>query len=97
LKRLAGAPFQIQYTNSARKEFLQLTKADALRMRTAIDGLAFSGVGDFRALEGYPNVVRLRVGSMRAEFIVLKTKGTLTVIRVFYQQDGYRTKGRSRR
>jgi mRNA-degrading endonuclease RelE of RelBE toxin-antitoxin system len=85
------------YTISAQKELTKLATRDALTMRTKIDTVALTGEGDFRVLEGYENVFRLRAGRTRPEFVVVKTERTLTVIRVFYRQEGYRTKGRSRR
>jgi mRNA-degrading endonuclease RelE of RelBE toxin-antitoxin system len=97
MRRLAGVPLNISYSKSAQKELAQLAKKDSDSLRAALDTLAISGIGDIEPLTGFEGVFKLRSGRTRAEFIVVQLDHLLTVIRVFYRQEGYKTKGRSRR
>ncbi len=97
MRRLAGIPLTVEYTNTARKEFLQLAKTDGNALQEDLEILALTGIGQIEPLEGTKRVFKLRSGRTRAEFIVIQTEHCLTVIRVFYRQEGYKTKGRSRR
>ncbi|NJK43422.1 MAG: hypothetical protein HC933_03395 [Pleurocapsa sp. SU_196_0] len=97
MRRLAGTPFELVFTKTAAKEFDRLAIRDAVAMRTALELLARTGDGDIKVLEGAPDIFRLRVRQTRAEFTVVHRARSLTVIRVFYRQEGYKTKGRSRR
>jgi mRNA-degrading endonuclease RelE of RelBE toxin-antitoxin system len=97
MRRLAGVPLAIEYTNSARKELLRLDIDDADILKTDLEILARTGLGEIEPLEDTKGVFRLRSGRTQAEFFVMQQDHILTVIRIFYHQQGYGTKGRSRR
>ncbi len=97
MKRLVGVPLEVVYTNAARKELLQLEKSDGDVLQKAIEILAITGLGDIKPLKARSGVFRIRSGQTRAIFFVVQHDQVLTIIRVFYRQEGYKTKGRSRR
>jgi mRNA-degrading endonuclease RelE of RelBE toxin-antitoxin system len=97
MRRLAGTPLQLRFDFDSLKELLQLASHDALSVKRNLDELAFSGIGDIKPLSGSRDYFRLRVGQVRVEFYVEPTVQLLVVVRVFYRQEGYKTKGRSRR
>ena len=96
MRRLAGTPLRIIFDFSTDKEMLALEDKDAAALEQALLLLAQTGQGDIVPMIGYANGFRLRVGKTRAEFYVNQKNQILGVTRVFYRQEGYKTKGRSR-
>ena len=97
MRRLAGTPLRIIFDFSSQKELLALNTKDADALEQTLVQLAQTGQGDIVPMIGYINGFRLRVGKTRAEFYVNQKDQILGVTRVFYRQEGYKTKGRSRR
>ncbi len=97
MRRLAGVPLQIRFQSDSPKELLQLAPHDAVAVREALGELALTGLGDVRPLAGSKESFRLRVGKVRIEFYVEPDVQLLVATRIFYRQEGYKTKGRSRR
>ena len=96
-RKLAGTPLILEYTKAAQKELRKLSIEDSERIQVALQSVALTGEGQIKPLEGYQDVFRLEVADTRAEFWVIKTASLMQVIRVFYRQEGYSTKGRKRR
>ncbi len=97
MRRLAGTPLQLRFEFDSPKELLQLASHDALGVKRQLDELALTGLGDVKPLRGSKDYFRLRVGQVRIEFYVELPVHLLVVVRIFYRQEGYKTKGRSRR
>jgi hypothetical protein len=74
-----------------------LALADANKLVQALLHLAQTGEGSIRPIQGYKNTFRLEEADTRAEVWVVQSESKLQVIRVFYRQAGYKTKGRTRR
>jgi mRNA-degrading endonuclease RelE of RelBE toxin-antitoxin system len=97
MRRLAGTPLRLLFDYNSPKELLQLSDHDADAVQLKLSELAITGVGDIKPLQGGTENFRLRVGRVRVEFYVEPKNHLLVVVGIFYRQQGYGTKGRSRR
>ena len=83
----AAGLFAVEYDPKALKELAQLDKPVARRVIQAIDALSVdprpSGV---RALVGYPNLWRIRVGDYRVVYTIKDTELVVLTLRVAHRR-----------
>ncbi|WP_354246695.1 type II toxin-antitoxin system RelE/ParE family toxin [Arthrobacter sp. UYEF20] len=88
----AAGLFAVEYDPKALKELAKLDKPVARRVIQAIDALSVdprpSGV---RALVGYPNLWRIRVGDYRVVYTIRDTELVVLTLRVAHRSSVYRS------
>ncbi|TFD73270.1 type II toxin-antitoxin system RelE family toxin [Cryobacterium fucosi] len=87
----AGSYFVVEYDPKAVKELTKLDKPVARRVVKAVDALSADprprGV---RALVGYPNLWRIRVGDYRVVYTINDTELVVLALRIAHRSSVYR-------
>lgn len=90
---MSGAPgtYTISYDPKALKELAKLDKVVARRIVRAVDALADDPrPSGSRALVGFPDLLRLRVGAYRVIYTIRSDKVLVLVLRVAHRSEAYR-------
>ena len=80
---------RIVWTESAKADVRALDRPTAMRILSALDRFAESGVGDVKALQGEWEELRLRIGDYRL-FFVYTPADAIEVRRVVHRKEAYR-------
>ena len=79
----------IAWSEAARADIRRIDRSTAMRIFTAIQRLAESGVGDVKELNGQSGELRLRVGDYRVRF-TSEADGTIRIHTVRHRREAYR-------
>jgi mRNA interferase RelE/StbE len=86
-----GPRYVVQYDPRAAKELTKLDRQVARRIATAIEGLAADPrPPGSRALAGYPNLSRIRVGDYRVIYTIKDTELIVLALRIAHRSSVYR-------
>jgi len=80
---------RITWTEQARSDVRALERPTAMRILSALDRFARTGVGDVRTLQGDREELRLRIGDYRL-FFVATGDDAIEVRRVRHRREAYR-------
>jgi len=90
---VSGAPgaYTINYDPKAIKELAKLDKILTRRIVRAVDALAEDPrPSGSRALVGFPDLLRLRIGAYRVIYTIRSDKVLVLVLRVAHRSEEYR-------
>jgi len=91
---VSGAPgtYTINYDPKALKELAKLDKVLARRILRAVDALADDPrPSGSRALVGFPDLLRLRVGAYHVIYTIRSDKVLVVMLRVGHRSEAYLT------
>lgn len=85
--------YRIEFTKSARKEFLGLDSKHQAKILDSLKLLAISPYSDLlqiKKLKGEESLYRIRIGNYRLVYYIKKNELLVIVIRIGHRKDVYR-------
>lgn len=87
------SPYRIEFTKSAQKEFVKLSKKVQDKIVDSLQLLAtnpFSELIKFKKIRGADNLFRIRIGDYRVVYEIKKNVLMIIVIKVGHRKEVYR-------